>query len=267
MTEPSPTEPSPAGAFPAEPLLTATNLSKTFGAGTPAVDGVSLKLHAGETLGVVGESGSGKSTTAKMILRLLIPDTGRVVFAGHDLARTRGAALRRLRARLQLVPQSPQTSLNPRMTVGDAVAFNLRAHGRPRRTIPARVADLLDRVGVPPSDAGRYPHEMSGGQIQRVALARALATDPDLIVCDEAVSALDKSIQAQVLNLLAGLQRDTGVALLFISHDLAVVEHIADRVMVMRQGRVVEEGPADRIWSQPGHPYTRTLLASIPPLP
>ncbi len=249
------------------PLLTATGLSKSFGDGPPAVDDVSLTLDAGETLGVVGESGSGKSTTAKLILRLLRPDTGRVVFAGHDLARTRGAELRRLRARLQLVPQSPQTSLNPRMTVGAAVAFNLRAHRRPRATIPARVADLLDRVGVPPADAGRYPHEMSGGQIQRVALARALATDPEVILCDEAVSALDKSIQAQVLNLLAELQRDTGVALLFISHDLSVVEHIADRVMVMRRGRVVEEGPAERIWSAPAHPYTRTLLDSIPALP
>ncbi|MEV7908581.1 dipeptide/oligopeptide/nickel ABC transporter ATP-binding protein, partial [Streptomyces anulatus] len=221
-----------------EPLLSATGLSKRFPNGVAAVDDVSLTLHRGEILGLVGESGSGKSTTAKMILRLVRPDAGRVVFAGHDLTDARGARLRKLRARLQLVPQSPQTSLNPRLTVGEAIAFNLRAHGWRRSAIQARVADMLDRVGVSPADAGRYPHEMSGGQVQRVALARALATDPELIVCDEAVSALDKSIQAQVLNLLAELQRETGVAILFISHDLAVVEHIADRVAVMYLGRV-----------------------------
>ncbi|MBT2234212.1 ATP-binding cassette domain-containing protein [Nonomuraea sp. NEAU-A123] len=247
-----------------EPLLAATGLTKRFANGVLAVDDVSLTLHAGETLGVVGESGSGKSTTAKLILRLLRPDAGQVVFAGQDLGRARRSELRALRAKLQVVPQSPQTSLNPRMSVGDAIAFNLRAHGWRRQAIVARVAYLLNRVGVSPADAGRYPHEMSGGQVQRVALARALATDPELIVCDEAVSALDKSIQAQVLNLLAELQRETGVALLFISHDLSVVEHIADRVAVMYLGRLVEEGRADQIWSAPRHPYTRTLLSSIP---
>ncbi|MGW0802547.1 ATP-binding cassette domain-containing protein [Nonomuraea sp. NPDC002799] len=249
-----------------DPLLAATGLTKRFANGVLAVDDVSLSLRAGETLGVVGESGSGKSTTAKMILRLLKPDAGQVVFAGQDLARARGGALRALRAGLQVVPQSPQTSLNPRMTVGDAIAFNLRAHHWRGPAISARVAEVLDQVGVPAADAGRYPHEMSGGQIQRVALARALATRPQLVICDEAVSALDKSIQAQVLNLLAELQRDTGVAILFISHDLSVVEHIADRVAVMYLGQVVEEGPAAQIWTAARHPYTRTLLSSIPPL-
>ncbi|GAA3648577.1 hypothetical protein GCM10022224_009140 [Nonomuraea antimicrobica] len=264
-TPPRPTPPLPSQP-PSSALLSATGLCKRYPNGVAAVDDVSLYLRKGEILGLVGESGSGKSTTAKMILRLLRPDAGQVIFAGRDLATVRGAELRALRARLQLVPQSPQTSLNPRLTIGQAIAFNLRAHGCPRAAVPARVAALLDRVGVPPGDAGRYPHEMSGGQVQRVALARALSTDPELIVCDEAVSALDKSIQAQVLNLLAALQRDTGVAVLFISHDLAVVEHIADRVAVMRHGRVVEEGDVHQVWTAPHDPYTRELLSSIPPL-
>jgi len=247
-----------------QPLLAVHNLRKCYGNGVLAVDDVSLAVGAGEIVGIVGESGCGKSTAAKLILKLLDPDSGRVTFDGHDLASVRGAALRQLRARFQLVPQSPQTSLDPRMTVGDAIAFNLRVHGWRRTAIPARVGAMLDQVGIPVGLRDRYPHELSGGQVQRVAIARALATNPDLIVCDEAVSALDKSVQAQVLNLLGDLQREHRIAILFISHDLSVVEHLCDRVAVMYLGRIVEEGPAGEIWSDPRHPYTRALLSAVP---
>ena len=248
----------------AEPLLRVKNLSKRFPNGVLAVNNVSLTVHPGETVGIVGESGCGKSTTAKMILRLLPADQGSVEFAGNDMLKTRGKRLRDVRAKLQLVPQNPQTSLNPRMTVAESIAFNLRAHGWRRGDIDARVARLLDRVGVSASYAARYPHQLSGGQLQRVAIGRALATDPDLVVCDEAVSALDKSIQAQVLNLLADLQREMGVAYLFISHDLAVVEHLSDRVIVMYLGRIVEEGSAAQLWREPAHPYTKALFSAAP---
>jgi peptide/nickel transport system ATP-binding protein/oligopeptide transport system ATP-binding protein len=247
-----------------EPLLNVRNLSKRFPNGVLAVNNLSLSVRPGETVGIVGESGCGKSTTAKMILRLLPADQGTVHFAGNDLLKTRGRRLRALRAKLQLVPQNPQTSLNPRMTVADSIAFNLRAHGWRRGDIDRRVAHLLDRVGVSASYASRYPYQLSGGQLQRVAIGRALATDPELVVCDEAVSALDKSIQAQVLNLLADLQREMGMAYLFISHDLAVVEHVSDRVIVMYLGRIVEEGSAAQLWREPAHPYTRALFSAAP---
>jgi oligopeptide/dipeptide ABC transporter ATP-binding protein len=213
---------------------------------------------------VVGESGCGKSTTARLILRLLDRDAGEISFAGENLGTATAGSLRRLRARLQIVPQNPQTSLNPRLRVGPSVAFNLRVHGVPRARRPGRVSELLDQVGLAPSYAQRYPHELSGGQLQRVAIARALASGPELVVCDEAVSALDKSIQAQILNLLADLQDDLGVAYLFISHDLAVVEHLSDRVVVMYLGRVVEEGSAAALYASPRHPYTRALLSAVP---
>jgi peptide/nickel transport system ATP-binding protein len=249
---------------PGDPILRATGLRKTFGNGVRAVDDVDVAVDAGETVGVVGESGCGKSTTAKLILRLLDRDAGDISFAGENLGTAGGDHLRRLRARLQFVPQNPQTSLNPRLRVGSSVAFNLRVHGVPRGARPARVRELLDEVGLAPSYADRYPHELSGGQLQRVAIARALASRPELVVCDEAVSALDKSIQAQILNLLGDLQDELGVAYLFISHDLAVVEHLSDRVVVMYLGRVVEEGRAEALYSTPQHPYTRALLSAVP---
>jgi oligopeptide/dipeptide ABC transporter ATP-binding protein len=248
----------------ADVLLDATDLTKTFGNGTRAVDGVSLVVHRGETVGLVGESGCGKSTTAKMLLRLLAPESGNVTFGGQDLLTARGKRLRALRKRLQVVPQNPQTSLNPRLPVRSSIEFNLRAHGFARSEWGGRVAGLLDRVGLSSRHADSFPHEMSGGQLQRAAIARALATEPELVICDEAVSALDKSVQAQVLNLLSELQRDLGVAYLFISHDLSVVEHISDRVVVMYLGRVVEEGSSSALWSTPSHPYTTTLLSASP---
>lgn len=245
-------------------LLRATGLTKTFGNGVRAVSDVSLEVRRGETLGLVGESGCGKSTTGKMLLGLLTPDSGEITFDGRPIAGRSRAELRALRARLQVVPQNPQTSLNPRLTVRSSIEFNLRAHGVPRAERGPRVLVLLDRVGLTAAQSERYPHELSGGQLQRVAIARALATSPDLVVCDEAVSALDKSVQAQVLNLLADLQRETGVAFLFISHDLAVVEHISDRVAVMYLGRVVELASAEQLWRQAVHPYTTALLSATP---
>ncbi|NUP31303.1 MAG: ABC transporter ATP-binding protein, partial [Streptomycetaceae bacterium] len=231
------------------PLLQAVGLTKTYPGGVRAVDRIDLEVARGETLGIVGESGCGKSTTAKMLLRLVDADAGAVAFDGVNITKVRGKALRQLRSRLQVVPQDPRTSLNPRLTIGSSIGFNLRVHGVGHADRSVRIPELLDRVGLDPTYADRYPHEMSGGQLQRVAIARALATGPDLVVCDEAVSALDKSVQAQVLNLLAELQRDLGVAYLFISHDLAVVEHIADRVAIMYLGRIVEQGPASSLWS------------------
>jgi peptide/nickel transport system ATP-binding protein len=245
-------------------LLEAEGLQKIFGNGVRAVDGIDLTVREGETLGIVGESGCGKSTTARLLLRLLKPDRGRLQFNGEDLGRARGANLRRLRADLQIVPQNPLTSLNPRLTIGESVAFNLRAHGVSKGPRRLRISELLDQVGLPPSLQTRYPHELSGGQLQRVAIARALSTRPKLIVCDEAVSALDKSIQAQVLNLLVGIQREYGVAYVFISHDLGVVEYVSDRVAVMYLGRVVEEASAQDLWRNPLHPYTKALLSAAP---
>jgi oligopeptide/dipeptide ABC transporter ATP-binding protein len=247
-----------------EPLLVAEHLTKRFPNGVLAVDDVSLTIAKGETVGIVGESGCGKSTTARMILRLLSPDAGSMHFAGEDIGSLGRGRLRALRAKLQLVPQNPQTSFNPRLSIGTSIAFNLQSHGWQRRSLAGRIAELLDRVGLGSTYASRYPHELSGGQLQRAAIARALCTDPELVVCDEAVSALDKSVQAQVLNLLVELQRDSGVAYLFISHDLTVVEHLSDRVIVMYLGRIVEEGPAGELWRNPAHPYTKALLSASP---
>ncbi|GJF27935.1 dipeptide/oligopeptide/nickel ABC transporter ATP-binding protein [Kitasatospora sp. NE20-6] len=241
------------------PLLSVDKATKRYGSET-ALDGVSLTVAPGETVGLVGESGSGKSTLARLALGLLAPDGGTVRFAGHDPYRLRGRRDRAVRARLQFVPQHPRGSLNPALRAGEAVASALRLHGTPRGERAEGVARLLRQVGLDPALARRYPRELSGGQLQRVAVARALATRPDLVVCDEPTSALDRSVQARLLDLLTELQESQGLAYLFISHDLAVVRHLAHRVLVLRRGRVLEEGPAADLWDAPAHPYTRALL-------
>jgi oligopeptide transport system ATP-binding protein len=239
-------------------------LAKTIGV-VRAVDGVSFALDKGETLALVGESGCGKSTTARLVLRLIEPTTGKVEFEGTDITTMTGAPLRKLRRRMQIVFQDPFASLNPRMTVGDILEEPLIVHGIGDRVARrARVNQLLGLVGLASYHAQRYPHEFSGGQRQRIGIARALAVEPALVVCDEPVSALDVSIQAQVVNLLKDLQSRLGLSYLFIAHDLAVVKHMANRVAVMYLGKIVELATRDTIFSQPLHPYTRTLLSAIP---
>lgn len=266
---------TPVAAAPADatPLVETRNLVKEFrlpsaGGGTRtlrAVDGVSLTVRRGQTLALVGESGSGKSTTARLVLRLADATSGQILFDGTDVTAVKGAGARQLRRRAQLVYQNPYASLDPRFSIGEVITEPLRAFkvgdGASRL---ARARELLDRVALPASTLERRPAELSGGQRQRVAIARALALSPDLVVCDEPVSALDVSVQAQVLDLLAELQADTGVAYLFISHDLAVVRQIAHQVAVMRAGRVVETGPPGDLFTDPRHAYTRELLAAIP---
>ncbi|WP_198377456.1 ABC transporter ATP-binding protein [Neoroseomonas rubea] len=230
-----------------------------------AVDGVSLSVAEGEVLAIVGESGCGKSTLGRLMLNLITPDAGSVRFAGEDLTRLSAAALRARRRDMQLIFQDPFASLDPRMTVEQAIAEPLRLHRIvPRDQERARVADLLARVGLRPELARRWPHEFSGGQRQRIAIARALASRPRLIVGDEPVSALDVSVQAQVINLLSDLIREFRLTFVLISHDLGVVRHVADRVAVMYLGRIVEEGPAEQVLTAPLHPYTRALLAAVP---
>jgi oligopeptide transport system ATP-binding protein len=230
-----------------------------------AVAGVSFEIGAGETLGLVGESGSGKSTTGFCILQLMRPTSGSVRFEGRELTELSGEELRRVRRDAQIVFQDPYSSLDPRMTVGNIVAEPLVVHGvgtrRDRRT---RVRELLDVVGFDPAYVNRYPHEFSGGQRQRIGIARALALSPRLIVCDEPVSALDVSIQAQIINLLKDLQAEFGLAYLFIAHDLAVVRSVSDRIAVMHRGRIVETGPASEVYERPKDAYTKALLASVP---
>jgi oligopeptide/dipeptide ABC transporter ATP-binding protein len=257
-------------------LLEVRDLSQTFTSrrGLPfvgthdvlrAVDRVSLDIARGETLGLVGESGSGKSTLGRAILRLLPPTSGSVVFEGQDLARTSASELRLLRRRMQIVFQDPYSSLHPRMTVRQTIGDGLRAGGlRDRAEMERRVAELLTAVGLAPRHAQVYPHQLSGGQRQRVAIARALSVQPSFVVADEPVSALDVSIQAQILNLLADLQRLFGLTYLFISHDLNVIRYLADRVAVMYRGRIVEQAPAATFFASPQHPYTRLLFEAMP---
>jgi oligopeptide transport system ATP-binding protein len=230
-----------------------------------AVDGVSFSVRVGETLGLVGESGSGKSTTGRLLLRLLEPSDGRVFFDGRDVLSLQGEELRSLRREMQIVFQDPYGSLNPRMTVGRVLLEGLEPRGlASRRDREEEVSRLLTLVGLRPSHRDRYPHEFSGGQRQRIGIARALAVNPRFLVADEPVSALDVSIQAQVLNLLLELQRQLGLTVLFIAHDLAVVRHMSDRIAVMYLGKIVELAESQAIYDEPLHPYTRALLAAIP---
>ncbi|MBP1785570.1 MULTISPECIES: ABC transporter ATP-binding protein [Micromonospora] len=247
------------------PISQGVLFKKTIGQ-VKAVDGVSFELRRGETLGVVGESGCGKSTLARLLMRLETPTAGRVTLEGRDLLRAGGADLRRLRRNMQMVMQDPYTSLNPRMTVGDIVGepFEIHPEVAPKRSRRQRVQELLDVVGLNPEHVNRYPHQFSGGQRQRIGIARALALRPEIIVCDEPVSALDVSIQAQVINLLEQLQDEFGLSYIFIAHDLSVVRHISDRVAVMYLGRIVEIGTEEQIYQRATHPYTQALLSAVP---
>ena len=254
---------------PAEPLLRVVDVVKHFRAGVAgvvhAVEGVSFDIKPGETVGLVGESGSGKSTLGRVITQLLPATSGHVIFDGVDLTTLRGETLRQQRRNLQMIFQDPFASLDPRMTVGDIIAEPLVNFGlHDRKEKDRKVQELLRVVGLNPYFNNRYPHEFSGGQRQRIGVARALALNPKLIVCDEPISALDVSIQAQIINLLEDLQREFNLTYLFIAHDLSVVRHISDRVMVMYLGKIVEVSPSEALYASQEHPYTKALLSAIP---
>ncbi len=250
-------------------LIEARGLRKDFdapgrGRTVTAVDGVNLRVEAGEVVGLVGESGSGKSTVGRLLLRLLEPTAGEILFRGQDITALDGESLRPFRREMQMVFQDPYASLNRRMRVSDILEEPLRVHGVPKGDWESRIEDLLVMVGLGPDVRSRFPHEFSGGQRQRIGIARSLAVEPSFIVADEPVSSLDVSVQAQVLNLLADLRARLGLAMLFVAHDLAVVRHVADRVLVMYLGRIVEEATADVLFADPVHPYTEALLSAAP---
>jgi peptide/nickel transport system ATP-binding protein/oligopeptide transport system ATP-binding protein len=262
---------------PATPLIEVRNLKKYFPitrgvviqrkiGDVKAVDDVSFDVMPGETLGIVGETGCGKSTTARLLVRLLDPTSGEIRFEGEDIAKRRGASLKALHREMQMIFQDPYSSLNPRKTVGSIIADPFAIHGllKTESERKRRVQELMDRVGLNPEHFNRYPHEFSGGQRQRIGVARAIALEPKVLVADEPVSALDVSIQAQVLNLLRELQREMGLTLIFIAHDLSVVRHMCDRVMVMYLGSLVEVAGSDALYSFPRHPYTGALLSAVP---